>query len=541
MFALENEPPTVKGDAMNKFIEKFSTGIKGVLCGLDRLVLRGSLRQVRHVPGMMSYLWEKQVLLKNFGGHVRQISEQVKDASLKIAVEQKRPIQYLPSSRVSKEETARKIVAQDGIREGLVCVLSSVEPCMSFEVHRNAQIKKLELVNSIRKCLHLYFYWMHPRWGFMQARIQTWFPFSIQICLNGREWLARQMEQAGIGYRKYDNCFGWIEDYPRAQALMDEQLRVDWPQVLNEIAAQLNPLHAEIFAGYPTDYYWSAYQSEWAMDITFADPEQLRRLFPRLVHLGITSFSSPDILRFLSKKITASGQVPGWVGQPVTTDMRRRTEGVRIKHSLGQNSLKAYDKLYIPDAGVLRLESTINRPEMFLVYRPKQGDSQGESAWRTMRRGVADLYRRTEVSQKCLNRYADALSSVDDTTTLQELTQRLERRVQWNGKSVRALHPFAPDDRALLEAVNHGEFTLHGLRNRDLQKLLYGAPATSPEEARRRSSAVSRKLRMLRAHGLIQKLPHTHRYQVTEQGRLILNGILMAAKATLSQLTQKAA
>jgi len=142
MFALENEPPTVKGDAMNKFIEKFSTGIKGVLCGLDRLVLRGSLRQVRHVPGMMSYLWEKQVLLKNFGGHVRQISEQVKDASLKIAVEQKRPIQYLPSSRVSKEETARKIVAQDGIREGLVCVLSSVEPCMSFEVHRNAQTKK---------------------------------------------------------------------------------------------------------------------------------------------------------------------------------------------------------------------------------------------------------------------------------------------------------------------------------------------------------------------------------------------------------------
>jgi hypothetical protein len=526
---------------MNKFIEKFAPGIKGVLCGLDRLVLRGSLRQVRHVPGMMSYLWEKQVLLKNFGEHVRQISEQVKDTSLKMAKEQNRPIEYLPSSRVSKEDRARKIAAEGGIREGLVCVLSTVEPCMSFEVHRNAQIKKLELVRTIRKCLHLYFYWMHPRWGFMQARIQTWFPFFIQICLNGREWLARQMDQAGIGYRKYDNCFGWIEDYQRAQALMDDQLRVDWPQVLNEVAVQLNPLHGEIFAGYPTDYYWSAYQSEWAMDITFADPEQLRRLFPRLMQFGMISFSSPDILRFLSKKVTASGQVPGWVGQQVTTDMRRRTEGVRIKHSLGQNSLKAYDKLYTADAGLLRLESTINRPEMFLVYRPKQGDPQGEPAWRTMRRGVADLYRRTEVSQKCLTRYADALAGVDDTTTLRELTQRLERRVQWNGKPVRALHPFAPDDRALLEAVNHGEFTIHGLRNRDLQKLLYGAPAASLQEARRRSAAVSRKLRMLRAHGLIQKLPHTHRYQVTDQGRIILNGILMAANATLNQLTQKAA
>jgi hypothetical protein len=349
------------------------------------------------------------------------------------------------------------------------------------------------------------------------------------------------MDQAGIGYRKYDNCFGWIEDYQRAQALMDDQLRVDWPELLNEIAVQINPRHAEIFAGYPADYYWSAYQSEWAMDITFADPEQLRRLFPRLVQLGMTSFSSPDILRFLGKKVTASGQVPGRVDQAVTTDMRRRTEGVRLKHSLGQNSLKAYDKLYTADAGLLRLESTINRPEMFPVYRPKQGDPQGEPDWRTMRRGVADLYRRKEVSQKCLNRYADALASVDDTTTLQELTQRLERRVLWNGKSVRALHPFAPEDRALLEAANHGEFTLHGLRNRDLQKLLYGAPAASHQEARRRSSVISRKLRMLRAHGLIQKLPHTHRYQVTEQGRLILNGILMAANATLSQLTHKAA
>jgi hypothetical protein len=140
---------------MNKFIEKFSTGIKGVLCGLDRLVLRGSLRQVRHVPGMMSYLWEKKILLKEFGGHVAQISEQVKDASLKVAREQKRPIQYLASSRMSKEAVAREIAARDGIREGLVCVLSSVEPCMSFEVHRNAQIKKLESVASASVCIFI--------------------------------------------------------------------------------------------------------------------------------------------------------------------------------------------------------------------------------------------------------------------------------------------------------------------------------------------------------------------------------------------------
>src|SRR5437016_14630432 len=90
-----------------------------------------------------------------------------------------------------------------------------------------------------------------------------------------------------------------------------------------------------------------------------------------------------------------------------------------------------------------------------------------------MRRGIADLHRRAEVSQKALDRYCEALASVDDSATLEELTARIERRTKWNGTSVRALHPFDPGDCALLEAVNRGEFTIHGLRNRDLQRLLY--------------------------------------------------------------------
>jgi hypothetical protein len=113
--------------------------------------------------------------------------------------------------------------------------------------------------------------------------------------------------------------------------------------------------------------------------------------------------------------------------------------------------------------------------------------------------------------------------------------------VNWNGKWVRALHPFTPDDRTLLEAVNRGEFTVHGLRNRDLQRLFYSTPAASPTETRRRSSAISRKLRLLRAHRLIQKLPHTYRYQVTPSGRQIITALLAARHATLKHLAAIAA
>jgi len=153
---------------------------------------------------------------------------------------------------------------------------------------------------------------------------------------------------------------------------------------------------------------------------------------------------------------------------------------------------------------------------------------------------LADLHRRAAVSGKALDCYCDALAAVDDSTTLQQLTASLERRIRWHGKPVRALHPFSPEDHALLLAINRGEFAINGLRNRDLQALLYQDSPNSPKEKRKRSAAVSRKLRILRAHKLIHKLSHTHRYQVTDHGRLVLNAILSAHHMTTQRLTAAA-
>src|SRR5205823_1816246 len=93
-----------------------------------------------------------------------------------------------------------------------------------------------------------------------------------------------------------------------------------------------------------------------------------------------------------------------------------------------------------------------------------------ELAWRRMRRGVADTYRRAEVSEKANHRYLDALAAVDDSTRLQELTQDLEESVQWRGRRVRGLRLFGDEDGQLLKAIGQGEFTLNGFRNRDLRR-----------------------------------------------------------------------
>ena len=120
------------------------------------------------------------------------------------------------------------------------------------------------------------------------------------------------------------------------------------------------------------------------------------------------------------------------------------------------------------------------------------------------------MHLRADVSQKVLDRYCSALAVVDDTPTREELTASLKRRIRWNGKSVRALHPFDLDDHTLLQAVHRGEFNITGFRNRDLPPLLYSTAPKTDQQRPRRSAAISRKLRMLRAHGLIGKRQRSH-------------------------------
>jgi hypothetical protein len=526
---------------MDEFIAKYQDQISGVLSGFDRLVLRGTLRQISHPFGLQGYLWANQVLLKDFGAHAQQASETVKNGALEAMESAGRPVQYLTSSRTDKEEVARGIAARDQIEQGPVCALTCVEPCYGFDVYRNRETKQLDLVQRSRKCLFVYHYWLDPTLGWMNARIQTWFPFSIQICLNGREWLARQMTKAGIRYQKQDNCFVWVEDWAGAQQLLDEQLRADWPELLSRISRRLSPHHDELFAKLPIDYYWSAYQTEWATDVTFHRQADLRRLFPLWTRHAVLTFQSPDVLQFLGKRLTNAGEVPATVQAEVTTSLKRRQPGTRVKHWYGSNSLKAYDKAYSEAGSTFRAEMTMQDPTPFKVYRRPEGEPEKPQRWYRLRHGVADLHRRAEICEKTNRRYLNAFAAVDTDTSLEELIAAIQRPIISQQKRHRALRPFAEPDVFLLEALGRGEHLIQGLRNRDLQALLYPQTNCSRQEHRRRSAAISRKLRLLRAHGLIRKVPTTHRYHVTPLGREILPAIMAARKTTLKYLNAKAA
>lgn len=516
---------------MNQFIKKYQKKVTGVLSGFDRLVLRGSLRTISYTAGMMNFLYDGEVLLKDFSSYAEKTTALLKEASTEEARQTNRPVIYLASSRPRKELIAKEIMKRDGILDGLICVLSCVEPCISYGIRRDRKKKKLLLERNQRKCLHLYHYWIDPVFGFMHARLQTWFPFPIQLCLNGREWLSRQMDAHGTEYRREENCFIELPDFQAAQSLMDDQLRFDWCEALNRIGSKINPAHEDIFAEYPVDYYWSVHQSEWATDVLFTSSGVLSQIYPQLVRAGIATFSSPDVMRFLGKKLHGN-----YTGELVS-DYKNRPEGIRVKHRAGANSVKMYDKR----GKILRVETTLNDPTPFKVFRPLEGNPQGPREWRPMRKGIADLPRRAHISHASNTRYLDALASLNTDDPILKMIDPVCKTVLWNGRRERALRPWSEEDRLLLKTITRGECAINGFRNRDILRYLFPNAVSNGDEKRHASARVTRKLRLLRAHGIIRKVPKSHRYTFTKKGQEIVSAIMKYETVTLDQLEKAVA
>jgi hypothetical protein len=516
---------------MNAFVQRHVSSVMGMLCGWDRLRFRGTLRMLANVTGLFRFLCYTGHLLKDFGGYAQELSRRVRAASLESVESAGRPVVHLAGPSISKEEQARRIAARDGITQGLICVLTATESCWSYNVKSNPATGHLDLIHAHRKCQHLYHYMIHPALGFMHVRFQTWLPFNMQVCVNGREILARRMDQAGIAYRRADNCFTQVSDLPAAQALLDEQVRHDWAATLGQLAAVINPALHSIVGDYDIPYYWSLDESEWAGDVLFRSQGHLSALYPRLIRHATESFASPEVMRFLGSRLTPSGCVHGNFDGEVISDLRKRFEGMRVKHRVNRNSVKMYDKA----GSVLRVETTLNN--MRDIKAPRR--IGGKVVYRKMRKGVADMPRRAQVSQASNTRYFEALAAVGASTPLKTLTDKLSSAVTWKGKRVRGLNLLGEQDAGLLAAAGRGEFLISGFRNRDLQGLLF-AETDDEAEKRRRGGRVTRMLRMLRAHGLIHKVPHTHRYLVSEKGRKVIAALHAAREANIDKLTMAA-
>lgn len=183
---------------MEAFLQKHESKIKGVLSCFDRLIFKGWL-PLASAPFMEGFLSRQGILFKDFKRHATRCAERIKDHALMVAARHRRPYEYL-RRQTSKEALAREIAKRDGIESGLICIFGCLETCRTFRLKYGKGRPRLAVDH--RKCLCLYYYLIDGEFGFMHIRIQTWFPFTVQVYINGHEWLARKMDRRANGTEK---------------------------------------------------------------------------------------------------------------------------------------------------------------------------------------------------------------------------------------------------------------------------------------------------------------------------------------------------
>ena len=223
-------------------LEQNKDKIKGILTGFDRIIINGFSRQLNNCRQFLFYLIQNNCNLVDFNKlaehHTNSLCEHIDE----LVKKQNRPTEYIRSSKVSKDEVARKLYEESPVSEGLVCAISSMEVCDTMTVKGNKKTQKLEVTRRSTKCKYYYLYFIDDTFGWMYLKIQTWFPFNVQIYINGREYICKQLDKEGIKYERYNNSLIDIENLERAQEISDHLQEMDLTRKFDGLVSKYNNL-----------------------------------------------------------------------------------------------------------------------------------------------------------------------------------------------------------------------------------------------------------------------------------------------------------
>jgi hypothetical protein len=277
----------------------------------------------------------------------------------------------------------------------------------------------------------LYYYFVDKELGLMHVRLQTWAPFTCQVYVNGHDYVARKLAQRGLPFEQVDNAFVQLADPQEAQRMANRFAKLPWPKILEKYARRVNPLLQQELKG--LGHYWVIDQAELATDLLFVSQQALAGLFGRLLQFALLTFSPKKVFSFLGRKWHER-----FNGEVQTRYKSVREPGACVKHFMKKNWLKMYDKLAV----ILRVETVINQPGEFKVFRECQHrDGRTSWGWYAMCKGVGNLRHYQSHALACNQRYLEALAAVDDPTPgYDDLRQLTEARRQ-RGRSFAGFNP----------------------------------------------------------------------------------------------------
>lgn len=280
---------------------------------------------------------------------------------------------------------------------------------------------------------------------------------------------------------------------------------------LDAIVSKLNPYLTTIHKTFGTGYYWCVDQCEYATDIMFNSRKDLDEIYPSLIEHALVNFRCEDVMTFLGWKMH-----PAFQGE-VVSDVKKRPQGIRIKHRMKSNAIKMYDKY-----SVLRVETTINDPHEFKIYKEVNSKSGPVMRWVPMGKSIANIYRYAQVSVASNKRYLDALADVIPTGNIIKEIEDVTQRKKKNNQYKSGFNVWSPETSKVFSTVMDGSHTINGFTNKNICAKLY------PEQKKEKKirNKVTRLFSKLRAHGLIRKAPHSRKYYVTAKGYRVMAGVL---------------
>lgn len=481
---------------MDLFLKRHADKIAGVLSCYDRVVITGTIPGICFDKGMTSYLYGQGIRIFDYSKWAEPLRDELRQNAERLAEETGLEIEFVRKNNFRKEERVRQLLRERGEHPGLVHIFSAMESCSTYKPWHDKKTHRTFLKYAKSKCLHYYFYFVHPELGLCYLRVPTWAPFRLQFYFNGHNALTRMLDKKGIGYSLLDNAFVQCDDWNIAQSLADRLKPEKIQRILDRIARQYCPV-IKRFA----PCYWSLMQVEYATDVVFGKQRDLKHLYEDLSRTAIHSVKPEHVATFLGRK--PHGGYEDEIGNTFST----RIEGTCIKHHMGQVAIKMYDKHGI----VLRVETTANDVTFFNHHRKvEHRDGTVSRKVAPLRKSIYSLLDLRELLLAANRRYLDFIAAVDDPTNAIRDLDKTSCPVRKKGRSFRGFNLFSETDLVIFRAIVEGGTNVSGFRNRDLQRRL-GMTG-------RQVSAV---LKRLREHGLVKKIGGTFKYYLTALGRRI--------------------
>lgn len=488
---------------MELLTQKHSKVIEGVLSCYDRIIIQGTIPGICYDQGMTGYLYANKIRIFDYARFAEPLRDRIRENAESIAKSNGLEIEFLrkkQSKPCRQESKIKKIIEKRGDHHGLVHIFSAMESCQTYKPWHDKKTLKTYLRNDRSRCLHYYFYFIDADLGLCYVRVPTWCPFRLQIYFNGHGLLASQLKTKHMDYTQLDNAFLKIDSFECAQKISDS-LSV---RMIHEKLDTFAQTYCPVVNEFQSQYHWSIMQAEYATDIVFKRQQDLSSIYNQIIRTAIHTVKPENIATFLGRKLHGNYQ------DEMGNNFNTRIEGTRIKHTMGKNSVKMYDKFGL----ILRIETTVNDVSFFKRFREvEHRDGSKTKKMAAMKKNIYSLSPLRTLLFASNHRYLEFISSFDDISIGVRKLNKVSKPVVKSTRSYKGFNFFSDDDQLLFEAIASGEYNISGFQNKHLRTKLEN----------KNSGQISRILKRLHVHGMIKKAAHTYKYYLTKLGRKVIS------------------